>query len=408
MRKKSRFSKNDASLLLLALIALFLAVGAVAAVYTLRGNPVEEALSSDRVINALFVIEQEQKPLCAYVLMYYPATRRAAIFDVPGEVGHLIKRIDRIDRIDAVYNPGRITEFENEIEDLLGIGINFSMVITTENLGRMVDMIEGVELFIRRAVQILGDDETVLFPSGETRLDGDKAILYLSHKTPEEDREMVASRRQRFFLSFLKRQGEMNKLLKNQAVSKMYYSFLRTNMSQRTMFRLFDEFARIDTYRISFQSVGGNWREISGQMLLIPAFNGTLIQDVVRQTMGTLTRQSDGSMNERVFTVEVLNGTTVGGLAGRTAELFRSYGYDIILVDNADRQDYEKTGIIDRSGNEDEAKRFAEIIRCGNTRLEVPMGENFEGELNIQNLEYRADFTVILGRDFNGRYVSEG
>jgi anionic cell wall polymer biosynthesis LytR-Cps2A-Psr (LCP) family protein len=403
-----RRKKTDASAFLLAVIVLFFAAGVLAAIYMLRADPVEEALSGDRVLNVLFVIEEEQKPLSTYVLMYYPATRRAAIFDIPGELGLLIKRINRVDRIDTVYNPARISGFENEVEALLGIDIGFSVVLTMENLGKAVDLLEGVELFIPSPVETRHAGMPVRFPSGLSRLDGDKAAVYVHYESPDEDRDMAVFRRQRFFLGLLKRQGEMNEALKNSATARLYQSFLNTNMNQRTRIRLFDEFARIDTDRTGIQSVGGNVREVSGQMLRIPFYDGNLVQEIVRQTLGALTRQTEGSLSERVFTVEVLNGTAVSGLAGRTAELLRGFGYDVISIGNADRDTYEKTEVVDRSGQGDMAKTFADIIRCGNIRLEDPVPENPEGELDIQHFEYRSDFTLIIGRDFNGRYVTGG
>jgi anionic cell wall polymer biosynthesis LytR-Cps2A-Psr (LCP) family protein len=403
-----RRTKADASIFLLAAIVLLLAGGVVFAVYSLRSDPVEEALSGDRVINVLFVIEKDQKPLSSYVLMYYPATKRAAIFDIPGELGLLIQRINRVDRIDTVYDSRRISGFESEIEGLLGIDINFSMLISTKDMGRIVDLIEGVELFIPSPVSIVDRDQAILFPSGVTRLDGDKAELYLTYEIPEEDREMAVFRRQRFFLGLMKRLGEMNEPLKIPAAAQLYQSFINTDMNPRTRSRLFDEFAGIDTDRTSVQSVGGNVREVSGQSLLIPYYDGSLVKEIVRQTLGSLTRQTEGSLSERVFTVEVLNGTPANGLAGRTAELLRGFGYDVISIGNAERNDYEKSEIIDRSGYEDMVKTFGDIIRCGNIRLEAPIPETPEGELSIQNFEYRSDFTLIIGRDFNGRYVTGG
>ncbi|MDR2478352.1 MAG: LCP family protein [Treponema sp.] len=401
-----RRAKTDASVFLLVVIVLLFTGGIAAAVYALRSDPVEEALSSDRVINVLYVIENDGKPLCAYVLMYYPATKRAAVFDIPGELGLLIRRINRVDRIDTIYNPQRLSLFENEIEGLLGIDINFSMVITTDNLGRAVDLLEGVELFIPAPVNIRSGNGLVLFPSGMTRLDGNKAVVYVTYEIAEEGREMAVFRRQRFFTGFLKRQGAMNEKLKNPAAAQLYYSFLNTNMDQRTRIRLFDEFASIDTDRISVQSVGGNLREVSGQMLLIPYYDGSLVKEIVRQTLGSLTRSTEGSQSDRVFTVEVLNGTSVNGLAGRTAELLRGFGYDVISIGNAGHTGYERTEIIDRSGYGDTAAILAGIIRCQNIRAETPAGENPEEDISIQNFEYRSDFTLIIGRDFNGRYVT--
>jgi anionic cell wall polymer biosynthesis LytR-Cps2A-Psr (LCP) family protein len=401
-------TKVDASPLLLTLIGLLLLGGGLFAVLSLRTNPVEEALSGDRVINILFVIEKEGKPLCSYVFLYYPATRRAAIFDIPGEVGLIIQRINRVDRIDTLYDPRRIAPFETEIEKLLELDISYSIVFTLENLGKIVDLIEGVEIFIPSTVEIYDEEESVLFPAGLIRLDGDKTRTYLTYELPGEDPELARFHRQRFFLGFIMGLGEKNEFLKIPGVSQLYFSLLRTGMNQHEQARLFDEFAGIDTDRISIQSISGISRVVSGQSLLFPHYDGSLVKEIVRQTLGTLTRQVEGAVTERVFTLEVLNGTAVPGLAGRTAELLRGFGYDVISIGNGDRNDYEYTEVIDRSGYEDIAKNLAEVIRCENIRYESSASGDPEPkfELNPQNYEYKADFTIILGRDFNGRYVN--
>jgi len=405
MRIRTHVGGYDASIFLLLAIVLLLVGGIVFAVYALRSNPVDEILASDRVISVLYIIEKDQKPLSTYVLICYPQTRRAAVFDIPGEIGLLLQRIRRVDRIDAVYSPQRVSAFESEVERLLGIDITFTIVINTANLGKAVDLIEGVELFIPSPVNVRGEDGLALFASGLNRLDGDKAVSFISYQAADEDAEMAVFRRQRFFLGFLKRQAEMNEMLKRPEVSPLYQSFMQTSLTQRTRTRLFDEFAVMDMDRINIQAVGGNLREVSGQMLLIPYYDGNLVKEIVRQALTTLTSPVDGSLSDRVFTVEVLNGTTVTGLAGRTADVLRGFGYDIISIGNADHTGYEKTVIIDRSGNEGIAKNFAGIIRCNNINFESHNGDNAEGDLAMQNLEYRSDFTLIIGRDFNGRYV---
>jgi len=398
--------KFDASALLLVLIGLLLAAGIVFVVFSFRTDPIRESLTGDRVINTLFVIEDKGKPLCSYVLMYYPATKRAAVFDVPGSLGLIIQSINRVDRIDTIYDPRRIGPFTTEIGNLLGIEMSFSIVITLESLGKITDLIEGVELFIPSPVNEY-QNGYIIFPSGVNSLDGDKAKVYITYELPEESSELVNFRRQRFFIGLIKRLGEQNQFLNNPQAAQIFHSLLKSGMNQKTESRLFDEFAGIDADRISIQSVGGNLREVSGQDLIFPHFDGSLIKEIVRQTLAALVRPAESTLGDRVFTVEVQNGTTVTGLAGRTAELFRGFGYDIISIGNADRNDYEKTFIIDRSGYEEVAKTFADVIRCKNIRFDTPEPADTEIGVDIRNYEYRADFVLIIGRDFNGRYVSE-
>ena len=406
---KLNIIKSDKSFLLLILIILLFAVGIAFSVYTFRSNPVNDAIAANRVINVLFVIENNKKPVSTYVLMYYPNTKRAAIFDIPGDLGLLLSGKKLVDRIDEAYDPtsashpGRISGYEKEIEKLLEIDINFCIIIPKENLVSIVDLLDGVEIFIPAPVSFINDDEIILFPSGMTVLDGDKAGLYATYSLSDEDSELPVFRRQRFFIGFLNRQIQMNEKLNNPAMAKTYYSFFRTTMNQRTLKLLFNEFVHIDTDRTNIQSVGGTPREVSGQTLLIPHWEGSLIKEIVRQTLATLTREIEANETEHTLTVEVLNGTAITGLAGRTAELLRNFGYDVISIGNADRNDYDHTLITHRSGDESMMRGLAEVIRCRNIRSEVIAND---GQDDPSQVEYKADITLLIGRNFNGRHVT--
>jgi hypothetical protein len=320
-------------------------------------------------------------------------------------VGFILQAINRVDRIDTVYNSQKIKPFEQEVGYLLGLEIHFSVIFNTGDLGKLADLLEGVEIFVPSPVEVYGETP-ILFPSGVHRLDGDKVRTYITYELPDEDSELVHFRRQRFFLGLIKRLGEQNGALKNRQAARLHYSLIKTTMNRHTQVRLFDELARIDADRINTRSVAGDLREVSGQMLLLPQNDGMMIKDIVSQAMHNLTLQVEGNITERRFTVEVLNGTAVTGLAGRTAELLRGFGYDVISIGNAERNDYETTEIIDRSGIEDVVRTFGEVIQCKNIRFES--GEN-GGDLDIepspQYPEYKSDFTLIIGRDFNGRSV---
>jgi len=337
--------------------------------------------------------------------MYSPATRRAAIFDIPGSVGQVLQRNNRVDRIDSVYDPRRITPFMQEIERLLGVDISFYVVITLEDLGKITDLVQGVELFIPAPVNEYQNGH-ILFPQGINRLDGDKARIFITYELPEENPELSNFRRQRFFMGFIKRLGEQNEFLNNRHVARTFHSLISTGSNHRIQTRLFDEFAKIDTDRVSIQSVGGNVREVSGQALIFPHWDGSLIKEIVRQTLAGLAQPAENILGDRIFTVEILNGTTTSGLAGRTAELFRGFGYEIVTIGNADRSDYERTVIIDRSGYENVVRAFADIIRCTNILYDSPEFMEPEIDFDIRIFERRADITLILGRDFNGRHVT--
>ncbi|MDR2471300.1 MAG: LCP family protein [Treponema sp.] len=392
--------KADSSVFLLLVIALLLGGGILFTFNVLRSDPIEEALAGEEIINILFVLEENRIPLGSYVIMFSPLNNRAQAISIPGDTGRILKTEDRVDRLDSVYRFTDTGAFEIEVEELLGLTIHYSVVFETEKLGKIIDAMGGVEIFIPNPIEIYGE-EILLFPSGNTRLDGDKGISYVVFELPEENENEAALRRERFFLGLLKSLGENHGLFENSSVARYFYPLLKTKMNRLTRRRLFGALSALDMDRLSVQSVAGNYRDVSGQRLLMPYYDGTVIRDVVRQAQRSLAQRTAGTIMERIFTVEVLNGTASTGLASRTAELIRGFNYDVIATGNADRNDYEATEIVDRTGQEDLAAGFAAVIRCKNIRFESRIPADIPG----QNTEYRADFTLIIGRDFDGRVV---
>jgi anionic cell wall polymer biosynthesis LytR-Cps2A-Psr (LCP) family protein len=405
-----RSAKADTSIFLIFAIVLLLAGGVFVVSNVLRSDPIEEALSGNEILNILMVFEGEEGPLGSYVLIYSPQNNRAAAISIPGDVGLILKSVDRVDRIDSVYDPKNTEAFQGEVENLLELTVNYAVVFELEKFGKIVDLIGGVELFIPSELRVY-DEVPILFPSGNTRLDGDKAKQYISYELPEEDQAEINLRRERFFLGFLKSLGEQNVLLKDREAGGLFYGLLKTGMDRLTRKRLFEALSALDIDRVSMQSVAGSYQEVSGQNLLLPHYNGTVIKDIVRQTQRSLAQQVQGSLAERIFTVEILNGTPTTGLAARTAEHIRGFHYDVISTGNADRNDYEQTEIIDRTGLEEVAATFAGIIRCKNIRYEE-RASGAPAELpglpgaDFDSDQYGADFVLIIGKDFNGRVVT--
>ncbi|MDR0383271.1 MAG: LCP family protein [Spirochaetaceae bacterium] len=397
----------DFSVFILAGIVLIVAASIAASVLALNRDYMGTGFEDGRAITALFIIEHEGKPLGSYLLLYNQSTRQAAAFEVPGKLGLILRQIGRVDRIDTVYKTGRIAPYTEEVEKLFDIKVNYNFVINMHNLGKIVDLLEGVNVFIPGDIRMPDNEDAVLFSSGFTKLDGYKTFEYLCYQNPDYDIETPEQRNQRFFTGFLNRIGEKKDYLKSPEVIRLFKNYAETNMGGRVLPLFFDELNYIDTDRFSITSIGGNIREVSGQQLLFPYYDGSLIKEIARQTLSSLARINGGAGGNRVFTVEVLNGTEVAGLAGRTADLIRGFGYDVINIGNASGNDYEFTEIIDRSNFSAEAERFAGIINC---KRVVPAHDNgkFEGNgaaVTLENYEYKADFTLIIGKDFNGRHT---
>jgi hypothetical protein len=165
----------------------------------------------------------------------------------------------------------------------------------------------------------------------------------------------------------------------------------RTNLRQESLRVLLAEFARLEVDRIVLQRLTGTYRSIDDVVLLFPHYDGELVKDIVKQSLNALLNADTTAIADKVFTIEILNGTAVRGLAQKTAEIFQSFGYEVVSVGNAPSTDVAKTSIVDRYGDKPTARTVANVIRCKVVEDEaIPSGSP-------------ADFVIILGKDFNGR-----
>lgn len=395
-----RSMKIDRSVFFLFVILAVLIGAAVILVFAMRNNPVRDALSGDQLLKVLVVLEDEGVPLSTNLIAYYPGTKRAAMFDIPGETGLIIKSLGRVDRIDAVYVENDMNAYRQEIEELTGIEIPFSIAFDLDQFSRLTDLLSGLSVFIPTEIDIMDGETRVLLPSGAVTLDGDKIRTYVTYLDELDQEGENAARKQRSILAFFRALNDNAEVAFSKDVFPVLYRNMETNLRQETLKQLLQDLYSIDAERLIPQRITGSLREVDGKQLLFPFYDGQLLKDIIRQTLGGLASE-DAAAQERIYAIEILNGTDKQGLAQRTSELYQSFGYDVIRVGNAETNDYADTLVIDRIGNEHVAKIIAQIIQCEAIRSTLPE----ENSTDLYGTEAIVDYTIILGKDFNGRYV---
>jgi len=191
----------------------------------------------------------------------------------------------------------------------------------------------------------------------------------------------------------MRRWGESQAFLTHDDVFPLFFSTMKTNLEDVSLKTFLKTAEGADWERVVLQRVLGTERVVDGKHLLFPHYNGTLLLETVRQVLEGLANKDADQLVNGTLTVEILNGTTRAGLATRTASLFRNFGYEILSAKNADNTSQAETTIIDRTGNPDQAQKLADLIRCGKiiAQADAPTGS--------------AMITIILGKDFDGRYV---
>jgi len=390
-----RKRKWDKSILLLILIVVIILSAGVFGYFQLRTDLFTETLKRGDPVAVLFCLSGDQEYRFFEILLYDPDTNRAAIVYIPGNVGMIIESLKKVDRIDVLYNREDIDPLIAKIEELVAIDIPFYIDLQDREVRNQVDFLGGLELFIPNPVDITVEGRRVLLPSGSVVLDGDKIRDFISYREEMENDVDRVGRKQRFLQSLLKKIAESDLLTKKNLFAT-FRRYMSTNLSPRALISFIAEMRKLDNEKIIFQRVLGSTRVVDGKELLFPHFDGQLLKEIVKQIEDIISSQEPFMEEELTVAIEVLNGTSVGGLARRAANVFQSFGYDVVSVANADNSDYQKTVVLDRKGRMAAAERIAELIQCQRvySRLEE------DGDLSI-------DVTIILGTDFDGRYCKE-
>lgn len=383
---------------LIFLMCLILVSMVVVLVFSLQTDEVGDILKNDQLIKILLVLHDDKDVVWTNVLVYYPVSRRGAVFDIPGNTGAIFKSIDRTDRIDAVYKELGISTYCNEIEKLTGAEIPFVMEMSMEDFSYITDLLGGLRIFVPYPVDTVEDGVHYLLPSGAVVLDGDKICTYLGYRLPDDTSSSIQERKQNSVVAFLSAINSNKSTLLNKKVFSLFASHIKANVNEEGLFSIFSEISTIDADRLMPKTVDGKEKDVQGETLLFPSYDAQLIKDVFKQTTTALISAS-GVATSRVYFVEIQNGTTRNGLAKNTGALLQSAGYEVLSMINADSTDYEETVVIDHIGNEMEALSLASFINCSNIVTEEIKEDD---ELEADSL---VDFTIILGQDFDGRYV---
>ena len=396
-----RDKKIDKSILLLLLIIIVALVTAGYLYIKMRTDSIKEAIKKGETINILFLVNDKERLLFSEVLFHNPITRKGAVLDIPGETGDIIKSLKRIDRIDILYKPENPQLFKNKIEQILNQEIPYYIQISIENVEKLVDIVEGLEMFIANPVEISTDDELVLLPSGSVVLDGSKIRSFLTYTEEGETEIERIGRKQKYIQALLQRIGENYTVLENVDVYPYFKSMIDTNLGKYALFTMMEELNNLDIERLVFQRVLGVKREVDNQILLFRHYDGALLKETVKQTLESIANSDVISDEDLNITIEILNGTKMNGLASRTSQVFQSFGYDVASVDNADNENYEKTIILNRRGDLTQAQKVAAIIKCKH----IETVKNLDPDIEV--LSDSIDITIILGKDFDGRYCKD-
>lgn len=297
---------------------------------------------------------------------------------------------------------------EDIIQSKIGIPIHYHAMIDFEGFKKAIDTVGGVDVnvgptnTVYELMRIDGRRYVLDVKEGPQHFDGLKALAYSRSRYTSARGDFDRSERQRLILVALKNKifsaGTFGNPAKINALMNDFGNHIQTNLSTTEVMRLYDIGKGMDSGKIA--SVGladppNNYLttdNIGGLSVVVPRAgvdNYKEIQGFVRN------RLRDSFLASENASVAILNGTEIAGLATKTAEDLRSYGYNVTQVGDAPTKTYQQTTLIDlRNGTKKYTKRYLE-----NRFKATSAGTLPDATINPGS----ADFVIILGQNEQAR-----
>lgn len=398
MRKRKALDR-----LIVILILIIVSATAVILFTKLKTDQITRAIDSGQPINMLIMVHDEGELIFSELFLYDSNTGKGALFDIPGYIGSIINKLKKIDRIDVLFDRSDPSVYTEKAAAILKVDIPYYISMDIKDFIKIVDLFNGIKIFIANPVELLEPDNLILLPSGNLVLDGAKTVAYMGYNNEMQSDVEYISRRQKIVQSLFTQFDVYGNFLDNKEFASYLKSYISTNLNKDAFLSFFEIFSKLDTERLVFQRVLGTTRLVDEKHLLFPHYEGNLLRETVQQTVGSLANTEVISADELNVTMDILNGTGQTGLASRTAQVFKSFGYDVSRVANFEEDIIEKTVIVSLNGDRIAAEKVAEIILCNEISYEPDIYFENDTDAALNNSE----IIIILGKDFDGRYCKE-
>lgn len=389
--------KWDRSYLLMGVIILLFIVGAIILYVLFHSDDVSTIVNKNESFSVLTVVHDENSKeiIFSNIMFYSPVTHRASFLDIPHNSGELLPNKERIDSIDSIYKPGKPHDYRDMVEKLINDEIEFVIDIEIHDLGRMVDLLGGIDVFVMNSTDIPGANGiSYALPVGSYKMDGFYTPLYLSNSMNIDLENEVMS----FMNDFYSELGNQYDSITERQIFNLIRSLMKTDWDKSSFKSFLNEMKQLKKELTDYKLTYGKLEKLNDETeVFFPQQNGMALKNLVRNINNAISNPELSEENLLNINIEILNGTDVNGLARKTGELYKSFGYNIINVKNYDKSDVEKTQIINCIGNQEIQKLIGNVINCSNFRnLDNPVDQ-------IQSDVLLPHFIIILGKDFDGK-----
>jgi LCP family protein required for cell wall assembly len=390
------------------------------------GKPLPRWEGTDRVNVLVMGIDQreyEQGPWrtdTMLVLTIDPVTMSGGMLSIPRDLwvpipGFEDARINQAHFIGEVYDyPGGGPALAvKTVQYNLGVHIHYHARVNFEAFEEMVDLIGGIDVYVEEEIvdptypdEGVGYDPLYI-PAGWQHFDGEMALKYARTRHSAGGDFDRAKRQQQVLMAVFDQVTRLDLLPQLAPRAPELWETLQgsivTDLTLDEIIALARLASEVKPDNIHYGVVDEHytqfWETPDGQQVLIPLRDRMReLRDYIFTAQPALPQEEDPAarLASEEATIEVLNGTTTAGLAGRTGELLQQSGLQIARTDNADRSDYADSLIIVYTGKNYTADYIVGLF-------ELPPTAVVHGP--DPSAEY--DISVILGADYQPPEQSE-
>lgn len=392
-----------------------------------------------------------------------PSTKKVAMISVPRDLLVDIPNIGR-GKINHAYalieasRPGSGGEIISlVIEDIFSLPVHYFVRVDFDGFARFIDELGGISVNVEQTLDdpyfpVAGKEnatssqryEHLIIEKGIRYMNGETALKYVRSRMAygTEGSDFARAKRQQKILLAIKDTALSPNTLFNipklNRTLNVLYDHIDTNLEFWEMLRVYDlgretSSSNIINIVLDDGPTGPLKAEtVDGAFVLVPktfgwsdlqyiannVFDQTKVKTLpIHQPIDTDNDTSAEDYRKKVLEkqkkevrIEIQNGTTISGLAKRTADYLSGIGYHVVQFGNAPVKTYKKTLIYDLAPKEREEKKEvtqeletlfgAVVFFSGKPKgLVDAEGRSIEYEVNSE-----ADMLIILGENWESAY----
>jgi polyisoprenyl-teichoic acid--peptidoglycan teichoic acid transferase len=293
---------------------------------------------------------------------------------------------------------------KDSVSEVLGVPVHYYVMVDFKAFEDAINTVGGITVDVKeplydQSVAWMLGGNPLIAGEGLQTFDGKRALLYARSRYGSARGDFDRTERQREIIVGLQKKvislGTFSNPFKVVDLLGSFGDRVRTDLNGlEEIKRLYEIGQNIGADKIGSVGLADppnvlvTTDNIGGQSVVVPTeglYRYGKIHSYIRNNL------RDAFLKSEDARVLILNGTSQAGLASATSEELKSYGYNVIRVDNAPTSDYVQNQLIDlTNGQKKYTKSYLERRLVLTSTTQIPEGLPDASEV---------DFVIILGTD---------